>query len=178
MCIRDSAYTSRDGNLWEKESKNFYYEYGPLAREEIGAKQVQGKDYAYTAQGWLKTINSSMGVKKNDAGADGVNGNINENFGKDAYGFSLHYFKGDYQAIGNQANAGLIANINNTTYDQNSPDLFNGNISKMIVGLSNEQEQAITVFGNAYRYDALNRLKAYKPFQDKQNNSPLSLIHI
>ena len=39
-----SAYTSKNGIIWEKERKQFYYAYGPLARTELGDKQVQGTD--------------------------------------------------------------------------------------------------------------------------------------
>jgi hypothetical protein len=43
-----------------------YYRHGPLARTIVGQQQVQGIDYAYTLQGWLKGVNSTS-VQKEDA---------------------------------------------------------------------------------------------------------------
>src|SRR5690606_23408015 len=62
------SYSSHDGEIWEKESKNFYYAHGPLARQEIGDQIVQASDYVYTINGWLKTVNSSINNKSRDAG--------------------------------------------------------------------------------------------------------------
>lgn len=53
------VYTSRDKLYWEREASYQYYLHGPLARTIIGQQQVQGIDYAYTLQGWLKGVNSS-----------------------------------------------------------------------------------------------------------------------
>jgi hypothetical protein len=41
-------FTSRDSIIWEKEAKYFYYNHDPLARTEIGDKEVQGTDYVYS----------------------------------------------------------------------------------------------------------------------------------
>ncbi len=167
------AYTSRNGVIWEKESKNFYYLHGPLARTEIGDKQVQAQDYAYTLQGWLKSVNSSTGNRKNDMGKDGINraGNLNSFGAKDAYGFSLHYYKGDYSEIGSGANPNsIIKEVSNAQFDQESPDLFNGNISKMIVGLTDHHEKEVAVIGNAYHYDQLNRIRQYNAYINGNND--------
>ncbi|MES2649395.1 MAG: RHS repeat-associated core domain-containing protein [Bacteroidota bacterium] len=51
--------SSRDRILWEEDARYSYYRHGPLARTELGALKVQGIDYAYTLQGWLKSINPS-----------------------------------------------------------------------------------------------------------------------
>jgi RHS repeat-associated protein len=51
--------TSRDKILWERDARYSYYKYGPLARSEYGQLRVQGMDYAYTIQGWLKGVNST-----------------------------------------------------------------------------------------------------------------------
>jgi hypothetical protein len=48
------AELSLDSVHWETESRYQYYKHGPLARTVIGGQQVQGIDYAYTLQGWLK----------------------------------------------------------------------------------------------------------------------------
>ena len=39
------------------EARYFYLPTGVLSRTELGHKQIQGIDYAYTLQGWLKDIN-------------------------------------------------------------------------------------------------------------------------
>ena len=53
--------TSRDSVVWDKDARYEYYRHGPLARITLGDQQVQGLDYAYTLQGWLKGINSTGG---------------------------------------------------------------------------------------------------------------------
>jgi RHS repeat-associated protein len=57
------VYTSHDNLIWEKDARYSYYRHGPLARTILGQQQVQGIDYAYTLQGWLKGVNST-GVQK------------------------------------------------------------------------------------------------------------------
>jgi len=51
--------TSRDKIVWETDATYQYYKHGPLARTEYGQQRVQGIDYAYTLQGWLKGVNST-----------------------------------------------------------------------------------------------------------------------
>ena len=51
--------SSTDSIQWENDAAYAYYRHGPLAREQIGSLQLQGIDYAYTVQGWLKSINPS-----------------------------------------------------------------------------------------------------------------------
>ncbi|WP_315819578.1 hypothetical protein [Paraflavitalea speifideaquila] len=64
--------TSLDGYTWEKEAKYEYYLHGPLARTTIGQQQVQGIDYAYTLQGWLKGMNSTGATATHDIGGMAV----------------------------------------------------------------------------------------------------------
>jgi RHS repeat-associated protein len=51
--------TSHDGIIWETDARYKYYKHGPLARMVLGQQEVQGVDYAYTLQGWMKGVNSS-----------------------------------------------------------------------------------------------------------------------
>jgi RHS repeat-associated protein len=51
------AETSRDNIVWERDAAYQYYKHGPLARTELGKLRVQGIDYVYTLQGWLKGVN-------------------------------------------------------------------------------------------------------------------------
>jgi len=100
------VYTSTDDLIWSNDVKYFYYLHGPLARVELGEHKVQGIDYAYTLQGWLKGVNSNSLSQVNDMGKDGLSINIiDENnrhyyFGPDVAGFSLAYFDRDYESIG------------------------------------------------------------------------------
>ncbi|MGC4102993.1 DUF6443 domain-containing protein [Ferruginibacter sp.] len=55
------VFTSRDYAYWKREAKYSYYRHGPLARTVLGEPlmEVQGIDYAYTLQGWLKGVNTT-----------------------------------------------------------------------------------------------------------------------
>ncbi|MFN0081275.1 MAG: hypothetical protein ACKVOM_02060, partial [Ferruginibacter sp.] len=64
------AETSHDDILWERDARYTYYKHGPLARTVIGEQEVQGVDYAYTLQGWLKGVNTT--------GLQGGDGNIGQ----------------------------------------------------------------------------------------------------
>ena len=66
------VYTSHDGVVFDHDAKYFYYAHGPLARVEYGNNSVQGMDYAYTLQGWIKGVNSEMLAPANDIGRDGL----------------------------------------------------------------------------------------------------------
>ncbi|WP_456459468.1 RHS repeat-associated core domain-containing protein [Reichenbachiella sp.] len=67
-----------------------YYLHGPLKRIEL-AEDLQGLDYTYTAQGWLKAINSP--ANNLDPGGDGNNG-----FFHDAFGMEIDYYNNDHQS--------------------------------------------------------------------------------
>jgi hypothetical protein len=60
-----------DINLEEHDAHYEYYKHGPLARTVLGQQQVQGIDYAYTLQSWLKGVNSSSLNPVYDMGEDG-----------------------------------------------------------------------------------------------------------
>ncbi|MEZ4755227.1 MAG: hypothetical protein R2817_00200 [Flavobacteriales bacterium] len=107
---------------------------------ELGAHKVQGIDYAYTLQGWLKGINSNLLAPTVDMGRDGDLTDAdpsNDLIGRDAYGLSLGYYGAeDYKAIGPQ-----WANIDGrpfapigpggTLSDEHRP-LYNGNIAHTV----------------------------------------------
>ena len=154
------------GTLWTPEASYTYYPHGPLARTELG-NQVQGIDYAYTLQGWVKGINGSFLGASTDMSKDGIAPNTSPfgNFGRDAVASSLVYYQGDYRPIGlslpQPANAFTLLyqapDIRSTTAP-GGKNLFNGNISAATYALS-KVETGSTV-GYTYRYDQLNRLKA------------------
>jgi RHS repeat-associated protein len=165
--------TSRDKILWERDATYQYYKHGPLSRAVLGSQQVQGIDYAYTLQGWLKGINTT-GISNVvlDMGQDGSIGGSNAVVARDALGFALHYYDAtegsnawiDYKPIhGTSAFARPDATSGFVS-------LYNGNIGAISINNAglNKGAPAST---NAdplfyrYRYDQLNRIvsmQAYK----------------
>ena len=136
------------------EARYFYLPDGSLSRMELGHKQIQGIDYAYTLQGWLKDINGykaelSSAEVTYDIGRDGYEQSLpNRAFAFDAFSSSLYYYSGDYVPIlGSQY-------FNKVSAD--SVSLFNGNISALTTSF-------FVVVGNPllklFRYDKLNRIK-------------------
>jgi RHS repeat-associated protein len=147
-----------------------------VARVELGDKQVQGTDYAYTILGWIKGVNSNTLDKDRDLGKDGstATGNLNRWFGYDAAAYSLGYFTNDYKSINaslnNSSNWFLASETNDATngYKQDSYDLYNGNISRMVTSLRDQNGTPIPVQGRTFRYDQLNRIKEVHAWTDAQ----------
>ncbi|WP_281323440.1 RHS repeat-associated core domain-containing protein [Flavobacterium aestivum] len=147
------VYTSRDNMIWEKEANYLYYEHGPLARVVVGDKKVQGIDYIYTLQGWLKGVNSEELKTNSDAGKDGLN------VAKDAFGFALNYYTGDYISRTNSTD-GTVFNLSRTKGFESNANLYNGNIKDMVTSLSDLNGQPLASQFNHYTYDQLNRIKS------------------
>jgi RHS repeat-associated protein len=166
--------TSRDGVYWEHEANYEYYKHGPLARMVLG-KELQGVDYAYTIQGWLKGVNGSSLTPDKDMGKDGLNTGTPSVFGRDIYGYALHYFdngasENDYYSIGG---TGAFARPNNGSFKS----LYNGNIGAMTVNNAGLKKgnpsttNSLPLFYN-YSYDQLNRIvgmQAYKGLNESTN---------
>ncbi|CAM1368151.1 hypothetical protein TXIAM_370215 [Tenacibaculum xiamenense] len=149
--------TSRDGILWDKDADYKYYEHGPLARTVLGDKQVQGLDYVYTLQGWLKSVNGEALTPESDFGKDGLANKV----GKDVYGYSLAYFNQDYQA--RKANTTDYLKVtSSTTLPHSTRDLYNGNIKAMVTNMRDLDNKALPTAYNHYQYDQLNRIKNMK----------------
>jgi hypothetical protein len=64
------SLSSRDKLVWIEDASYNYYLHGPLARTELGQYKVQGVDYSYTLQGWLKGINSNALSPQFEMGQD------------------------------------------------------------------------------------------------------------
>ncbi len=160
------VYTSADGKIWEKDAKYFYYKHGPLARTEIGDLELQGTDYAYTLQGWVKGINSTLLENEKDLGRDGLTGNLSQNFAQDAASYSLNYFNGDYTPI-NTNYANFTAGISSVTPQF---DLYNGNIKAMATTLRDDNYTAKPQLA-VYKYDQLNRIKQMQTYQSIAANA-------
>lgn len=145
-----SVETSSDNVIWEKDASYEYYEHGPLARVITGDKKVQGTDFAYTLQGWLKTVNSENLTSSNkDMGKDG------SYVSKDAFGYSLSYFATDYAARNPANNEAQYLSANAGITGQS---LYNGNINRMITSVRGLQEEIKPTQINLYSYDQLNRI--------------------
>ena len=155
------AFTSKDKITWDNDARYFYYLHGPLARTEIGDRNIQGLDYAYTIQGWIKGVNSNRLAAANsanlyalnpDIGSDAVNmdgaygsyistkPNLHSQFAADAYGYTLGYFNdgqggagaNDYRPIKSSA-LSLLTDVKNQNVA--GDNLFNGNIKQMATAL-------------------------------------------
>lgn len=152
------AYSSRDGQLWQREAAYGYYLHGPVWRMELGAYKVQGVDYAYTLQGWLKGVNGDVLDPAAEMGGDGGAAGIYSRVSRDVYAFSLGYYGGDYSPIaGSAATAfGQKSYQNPVGASPTGNSLYNGNIGSQAVALQGISNNATT--GYSYGYDQLNRL--------------------
>ncbi len=153
--VYTSDYVGDYNQITERiDARYFYLPHGSLARMELGKKSIQGLDYAYTLQGWLKDINgyrvdiNSTGVY--DIGEDGSNTNyVNKRFGRDLFSSMIQYYQTDYSPISGNNYFNLVST--------NSIDLYNGNISAISVGIKD-----LNPLLKSYRYDKLNRIKEMK----------------
>ncbi|OWP79660.1 hypothetical protein BWK62_00010 [Flavobacterium oreochromis] len=146
--------TSKDGVIWERDASYKYYDHGPLARTEIGDKKVQGLDYLYTLQGWLKTVNGES--VSSDPGKDGLD------VAQDAFSFALNYYKGDYKSAGGTTLDKTIFNYSRGAHAmENNKDLYNGNIKEMVTTLTDHNQKPVAAAYNHYSYDQLNRITGF-----------------
>jgi hypothetical protein len=152
------SYSSRDKLVWLEDASYTYYLHGPLARSELGQYNVQGVDYAYTLQGWLKGINSNALNPQFEIGRDGWSGTGFARVSRDVYSYGLGYYSGDYTPVdatnGVAMNQAVYQHPGNT--DNTGRQLFNGNISNTTVALNKIENGAAK--GYSYGYDQLNRL--------------------
>ena len=158
------TFTSQDGYIWERDARYFYYPHGPLMRCEKGEDNIQGEDYYYTLQGWIKGVNNTTTIT--DLGLDGNVDSLNSRhrwFGSDQMAYGLGYHAEDYNPIGSY-NQGLMnpgTAFDGEIYGTGPIEgLYNGNISYMIThlpGLSNVS--AAPTEAMVYQYDALHRIK-------------------
>jgi RHS repeat-associated protein len=191
------VYTSTNGHVYQKDAKYFYYQHGPMARTELGEKQVQAADYAFTIQGWVKAVNSNALATSTDMGKDGENttaylssqAGLHRNFAKDAAGYSLNYFGGDYNPIKAAAGNFLadLTSLNNASatgfkLSADAPDLYNGNISSMVTSiydinpLSKDKGLAKPQI-TGYKYDQLHRIRHMKAYSSLCINTTNAAEH-
>jgi RHS repeat-associated protein len=134
------VYTKDSKDAKEKLQAHYlYYAHGPLKRVEL-AGNLQGIDYVYTINGWLKSINHPDQVA-NDPGGDSYDG-YHSSFKQDVFGMSLDYYSGDYVRTG--------TNITSIT----SAPKYNGSIT---ASRWNTSGQAAAYSQWAYQYIYNNR---------------------
>lgn len=134
--------TSADGFIWKRDAGYEYYQHGPLARASIGDLRVQGIDFAYTIQGWLKAVNGDILNPAYEMGQDSMLNNVHA---YDAAATAIDYFKGDYKPIGAM---GFTHTAGRTQ------GLYNGNISRIATDLL-----PFNPLMANFTYDQLNRIK-------------------
>jgi len=148
--------------IGKQDAHYYYYLHGPLRRMVLGPDNagLQGVDYAYTLQGWLKGVNSANGSHIADMGQDGSSSST---VSWDNYAYSLGYYPGDFAPIGGMADSAFALQYVQAIGDITGQSLYNGNISNMTVAIPLTTEQvsrlSTTTVGYTYHYDQLNRLK-------------------
>ncbi len=153
--------SSTDGLVWHNDARYDYYLHGPMGRTELGDIGVQGTDYAYTIQGWTKGANAGTSDETRDMGED-ANASIAS--ARDAFGYVLNYYNGDYTGIGGTTfEPTLTGDFEDEALDDG---LFNGNITRMTTALLDNNQDHIPVMGNVYKYDQLNRIREKVSFED------------
>jgi len=147
--------TSRDGWIWDRDASYSYYAHGPLKRMELGHDLIQGIDYAYTINGWLKGVNTPKLDVAYDMGGDGYSSSANKRYGRDVFGMFLRYHDQDFKHTGSVLDqSGAIS-----SWHQSGGDLFNGNISAWSLNTRSSSGTSDAAIGSRYHYDVLNRIR-------------------
>jgi RHS repeat-associated protein len=141
--------SSRDEILWENEARYDYYAHGPLKRLSVGHDNIQGLDYVYTINGWLKAINHQSLNHEYDPGKDGTSrGDVA--FAPDVFGFTLGYFDGDFK----RSHDGEFSAFNSVFQNSSDPYYATG-INQLDWELADK---------DADQEDVYNRLSYYQLF--------------
>lgn len=167
----EEVFVSTDKIHQSRQAHYLYYDYGPLARVELGEQKVQGMDYAYTINGWMKAMNGTVLNPGYELGRDNASGYLSQNtsvhskFARDVVGYTLGYFNGDYKSIGstNFAPSPYNEAILNTAISQ----LYNGNIAYTTTAIADVPGSGIQmgIQMGVYRYDQMNRLVGARTFR-------------
>jgi RHS repeat-associated protein len=176
------AETSRDGRVWDRDVKQWYYLHGPLARLELGTEQVQGMDYAGTILGWQKLLNSTSLVATRDMGGDGtlagIGTGINHYTAKDAMGYEMGFFASDYESIKTYTLAveKPISPVTGTAL-ADIQNLYNGNIAWWVMNQPVDGGSGLVnkPLLKRYRYDQLNRIREQQVYEDPAAGSGTDL---
>ena len=159
-----NVQSSTDSINWDNDAFYSYYAHGPLARTVLGEQQVQGINYAYTLQGWLKAINPAPYIGGSFTLRPDSSNNI---VAASAYNILLNYHDRDYTPISGVAGPDSAVS---TSLSGDYRPLFNGNISSMGVNVRNLSSPLLY----NYQYDQLNRLVHMDAW--KRTSTPWSAI--
>lgn len=158
-------YTA-DGKIrkQQQQAKYIYYAHGPLKRVEL-ADKLQGIDYVYTINGWLKSINNPRMIIAEDPGADGPSSN---QFGQDVFAMTLDYFYNDFVRTGT-----------NKTIKSSAPSgttMFAGNIyaQRWNTNQIDRNGTAPSSTHSMYKYDYTNENYLGKATYGTYNNTSFS----
>ncbi|PCJ29896.1 MAG: hypothetical protein COA99_19035, partial [Moraxellaceae bacterium] len=166
------VFTSTDDVHKTQESHYYYYDYGPLARTELGQYKVQGQDFAYTINGWLKAMNSSTLDVCHDIGKDAYcgyltgNGKGHSRVAKDVNAYTIGYFDGDYSAIGSSSME--MSRAANDQFTLQGAELYNGNIRHLVTSIYGMENETM---GTVYNYDQLQRLTEMTAFYNSNTDN-------
>jgi RHS repeat-associated protein len=176
--------TSRNAYLWDTDATYEYYAYGPLKRVSIGEDRVQGNDFVYTINGWLKSVNHQSLDADNDPGNDGSS---TSSYAKDVFGYTLGYFEGDFKRGYDSDTSGNLdtyspfnsefSDVSSQYYNtgknqldwyrsggaqqNNYKPLFDGTITNMVYNVNDPSagmNHSGVPQGFMFNYDELNRL--------------------
>lgn len=151
--------TSADYVIWDTDARYEYYGHAPLKRVLLGEDYVQGLDYIYTIQGWLKSINHVSLEPADDPALDGVASGTHALVAKDAHAVTLSYYNDDFRREYGDATSPFNASDDWSVAVKHP--MYDGNIS---VQVTNNAVPAGTIrYGSQatafnYRYDELGRL--------------------
>lgn len=162
--------TSENDKIWQTEARYFYYDHGPLARVELGDQQVQGVDFMYTINGWLKGMNSVSLSAQRDPGFDGYKDakhykGRNQNFAPDVVGWSLNFHENDYTTVATFNTADYFEPEATGAFESSTNNFYDGNIAAKGLGIKGFEH-----LGYAYRYDQLKRLTERLTFNQLDSN--------
>ncbi len=127
-----------------------YYLHGPLKRMEIG-QNLQGVDYLYTVNGWLKSINFP-----NTNFDPGNDQSSSSPFSEDLFATTLEYYEDDYQIAGN---SGFQYKNTDELYLISNAPQYNGNIRSTVYRGGDYQSSSL-LGQYVYQYDRKYQLKS------------------
>jgi len=193
--------TSTNGIVLETDAEYKYYRHGPLARMELGTDKVQGLDYMYTLQGWIKGVNGTTTTAETDMGQDGIITPPTQTpqltqIMLHTFGGVAHYIYLPVQLFGNNFNGpgygainnpvardafGYVLDYYNSDYKpiQGNTNLAGlqqstGNVQPLYNGNISRMYTQIQTLGNNgynYTYDQLNRITSQHAWNIGGNNS-------
>ena len=171
--------TSTDSIEWQNDASYTYYRHGPLARVQLGDLQLQGIDYAYTVQGWLKSINPSWITPTGSTDqfdSDGVSNPAL--FERDAYKLNLNYFDDGTYTDFTPVNPLTGYEQGNALPSASKRNLYNGNIGSMAINIrqlaaSSSRTDAGPMLYN-YEYDQLNRISSMDAWAANGSLQPIN----